>query len=99
MHIQQRLQPIEACKIHCRLPLTSDTGVPVQSLEVKASMLETCTENEVTLAIGASVPITKDEPVGEVELLLIDDDMLAPQPARSAEATVSANREGRISLP
>jgi hypothetical protein len=53
----------------------------------------------VTLAIGASVPITNDEPVAVFELLLSDDDTLEPQPATRNEATDSARREGRINLP
>jgi hypothetical protein len=43
-------------------------------------MLSTCTENEVTLAIGASVPTTKAAPVGPVGVVGVVVELLAVMP-------------------
>ena len=56
----------------------STVGEPLSQLHAycrSASVAEmlTCTLNEMTLAIGASVPTTKEEPVTVCELLLVGE--------------------------
>ena len=51
-----------------------------------------CTLNETTLAIGASVPTTNDEPVGVVELVL-EEVVLLPHPTARNEAIAKAAKE------
>ena len=81
------------------VPLTRDTPVPLQSLDVKASTAVSTTENEVTLAMGASVPTTNDAPVGPfvgfVELFAA----FPEQPATSSEPAVIARSERRKFFP
>ena len=67
-----------------------ETPVPVQSLEVKACIPVICTENDVTLAIGASVPMTNDAPVGEVELEFEPEFVPLVQPVTKSAPTVTA---------
>jgi hypothetical protein len=51
---------------------------------------------EVTLAIGASVPTTKEDPVGEEELRLPEPAVVTPlQPPRKMAPAVNARIEGR----
>lgn len=85
-------RPLNRAKSTVGVPLISETPVPLQSLEVKACIPEICTENEVTLAIGASAPITNEAPEGEDELPLLD---IEPplQPAKISEPKVRARSE------
>jgi hypothetical protein len=48
--------------------------------------------------MGASVPITNDEPVGDVEFVLVFIDEPPLHPAINKDPTVSARREGRAFL-
>src|SRR5579863_5769826 len=86
--------PLKRAKSTVGAPLTSETPVPLQSLEEKAWTEDSTTEKEVTLAIGASVPTTKDDPVGESELPDPELEVVTPaQPAASSEPTVIARNE------
>jgi len=94
-------RPLNRAKSTVGVPLTSDTPVPLQSVEVYALIAESCTANDVTLAIGASVPTTKDDPVGELELPLVElvDNVPLAHPAIRNEPTASARMDGRKTLP
>jgi len=58
----------------------------------------TCTLKETTLAIGASVPTTNEEPV-TVCALLLGVEVTLPHPAAKRVATVNATRDGKLGLP
>jgi hypothetical protein len=60
-------------------------------------MLSTGTENETTLAIGASVPMTNDEPVGDVDwvLVLLRDDPPVHPAITIAAAVKESTAAGR----
>lgn len=64
-------------------------------------MPESCTANEVTDAIGASVPTTNEEPVGLFEFVVVEPVVTIPlvQPAISSEPAASAKIDGRKVLP
>jgi hypothetical protein len=93
--------PLKRAKSTVGVPLSNATPVPLQSVDVYALIAESCTLNEVTAAIGASVPTTKEDPVGEVELVLMEPDDVEPlpHPAMRNEPTASVTIEGRKSLP
>src|SRR5579871_1849389 len=57
--------PLKRAKSTVGEPLSNCTVLPLPSVAV---MLCTCTEKDVTLAIGASVPTTNDDPVTASEL-------------------------------
>src|SRR5579871_5617831 len=88
--------PLKRAKSTVGEPLVNCTVLPLESL---AEML-ICTLKEMTLAIGASVPTTKDEPVTVCVLLVgVEEVELLPQPVARRVATVNATRDGRASLP
>src|SRR5258708_5480118 len=82
-------RPLKRAKSTVGEPLSSATLLPLASVAV---MLFTCTAKEVTLASGASVPITKAGPETPPVTGFVSE---LPQPAASSEATARERRQGR----
>jgi hypothetical protein len=87
--------PLNRAKSTIGEPLISCTVLLFASVAV---MLVTCTLNETTLAIGASVPTTNEDPVGVFELLIVVV-MLLPQPATRKMAIAAHANEGSARPP
>src|SRR5271155_4488780 len=85
--------PLKRAKSTVGSPLTSDTLFPLLSI---ASTLMICTEKEVTLASGASVPTTKAGPVTVFGFVVVVVVGLVPlQPTAMNVATGNETRAVR----
>ena len=80
-------RPLKRAKSTVGVPLISETVSPLASM---ALTLVNCTAKEVTEDMGASVPMTKDAPVGPVAVLAVEPE---PQPAAKSEAIARERRQ------